>query len=298
MADENGGQQEQLNLGGTGAPNPAGQGGGEAAPEWAAGLDPDLRGLVQTKGWKGPADALKSYVGLEKVIGADKVVLPPKGADGNPDWSKFDWGKLGRPESADKYAFKVPDGVTVSETDKAFQAHMAPILHAAGLAQWQVDKLTGAFSEFSGKLASGRDGKIDQEYSAAETALKAEWGLAFDQKLDTANRAIRQFGGPEVVKALNDSGLGRNPAMIKAWAKIGEAFAEDGNMPAGETAGGTVTPAEAEKQHAALLNEAAVAMKDGKSHPGWDKTHPEYAEWQAKKSRLAAMAWPEQKSAA
>ena len=278
---------------------------GNAAPpgngaDWTGSLEPDLKGLVQTKGWKGPADVLKSYAGLEKLVGADKVVLPPKGADGNPDWSKFDWGKIGRPESHDKYAFKSPEGYTQTETDKAFQAHMAPILHKAGLAQWQVDELAGGFSAFSAKLGTDRVQMSEMKATEADGILHQRFGLAYDQKMDQANRGIRFAGGQPLVQKLKTYGiLGPNGEVLDAdiaemFSKIGGAFSEDGDMPQGE-ATATMTPKDAESQHASMIAEAATALKDGKSHPGHDNSHPEYRAWQDKKSRLAAMAWPEKK---
>jgi hypothetical protein len=45
-----------------------------------------------------------------------------------------------------------------------------------------------------------------------------------------------------------------------------------------------------------MLFEAAKALAQNESHPGHDKAHPGYAAWQAKKSSLAAQAWPDDSS--
>lgn len=112
-----------------------------AAPSsWIDGLDADHRRVAELKGWKTPGDAVKGYAHLEKALGADKLALPAKGADGNRDFAAWDgWAQLGRPAKADDYRF--------ANGADPLAAAMRPALHAAGLAQWQVDKISGAFTE-------------------------------------------------------------------------------------------------------------------------------------------------------
>ena len=48
--------------------------------DWQAGLEDDLAGLVQQKGWHSAKDVLASYRNLEKMLGGDRLALPRKDA--------------------------------------------------------------------------------------------------------------------------------------------------------------------------------------------------------------------------
>jgi len=216
---------------------------GAAALDWKTSLPDEVKPLAQAKGWKSPAEALKSYVHLERLVGADKIALPPKDSHGNRDWSKWDgWSALGRPEAPERYVFKTAAGKTAagsagpaesaaSPVDREFQQHMAPLLHRAGLAQWQVDLLAEGMDGFSQRFRGRSQAREAEELSAAEAELRREWDQSFDRHLDLANRAVRQFGGPELARALGQSGLGRNPAVVRAFARIGAMLAEDSGLP-------------------------------------------------------------------
>jgi hypothetical protein len=202
------------------------------APDWRATLPDELRPLAQAKGWKSPAEALKSYAHLERLVGADKIALPPRDAQGQRDWSKWEgWAALGRPEAPERYAFKGAPGGSPAAADREFQQHMAPLLHRAGLAQWQVDLLAEGLDGFGAQARERSQRRAEEELSAAAAELRREWDQSFDRQLDLANRAVRQFGGADLVRALSQSGLGRNPAVVRAFARIGAALAEDGGTP-------------------------------------------------------------------
>src|ERR1700744_2257527 len=47
----------------------ASAGGSAATVDWSTGLSEDLRGYAANKGWKGPADIVESYRGMEKLLG-------------------------------------------------------------------------------------------------------------------------------------------------------------------------------------------------------------------------------------
>jgi hypothetical protein len=285
--------------GGAAAPPAGGQppaGGGAAIP---FGLSQDHVAVLQSKGWfnNGNVDVGKlvdGYVNVEKAIGADKLVLPPKGADGSRDWTKWDgWTQLGRPEKPEAYQVKVPDGYQLTDTDKAFHQAILPLAHQAGLSQSQLDILAEGFNGFSGQLRGNSEAAVAREVEAAESALRQKFGAAFDVKLDIANRAMEHFFGKELIAAVDKAGLGRNAAFVEKMAALGELMAEDNKLPGGgKPSGGALDPAAAQKEIAAMESAALAAMQKGESHPGHDKTHPEYAAWQEKRRGLYAMADP------
>jgi len=269
----------------------ANAGGAAAGGDWISTLSPDLRPVVEAKGWKTPGDALTSYVNLERTVDLDKVPLPPKAADGTRDWTKADdlFKALGRPEEPGKYAFKMPAGAPATDTDKAFHGAMAPLLHKAGLAQWQVDILAEGFNGFGAQTAEQAQQRNVDATKAAETVLRQKFGGAYDAKIDGASRLARQYGGDGILAELDKAGFGRNPALVEMMANIYDAIAEDGALP-GEKKGaaGALAPAEAKAQIAQMEGDKAqVAILE-------DKNHPEHQAMVEKRSRLYAMAYPEQ----
>lgn len=256
-----------------------------AALDWRSTLPEDIRPLAQAKGWKSPAEALKSYAHLERLVGADKIALPPKDAQGNRDWSKWDgWSAIGRPEAPDKYAFRMPEGHTATEGDRAFQAHMAPLLHKAGLAQWQVDVLAQGLEGFGHQQRDGLSRQTQQAYAASVEELQRDWGTSFDRHLDLANRAVRRFGGPDLVRALSASGLGHHPAVVRAFARMGATLAEDsGGLPGDAGSGRGSGSARAEIQRLKADPQFQTAFLN-RLHPGHEQAMSKMLSLQAQAS--------------
>ena len=62
-----------------------------------------------------------------------------------------------------------------------------------------------------------------------ETEARADTeigGAKYDASVGLAVAGLKAYGSPKLVEALNTSGLGSHPEMIKAWAKIGKAVGE------------------------------------------------------------------------
>lgn len=261
-------------------------------------VTPDLRGLIETKGWhkdaQGPHQLLervaKGYADLERTVGLDKIALPPAGADGKRDWSKADqvFKALGRPDKPEYDVLKAADGM--SEADKATRTRLATAVHKAGLAPWQVEIVAQELAAMNGEQAGATDAEVTAQTQATETALKGKWGAAFDAKMHAANTAISRMGEGMVDK-IDKSGLGRDAQFIEFMAGIGAFFLEDGTTPpggGGGSNGATLTPAQAQAELDQMYaNPATLAALQ-------DKSHPEYAALNAKKLRLNAMIYPEQ----
>jgi hypothetical protein len=293
-AGPNGGAGGQAT--GTGAPgggqsNGAVAPGAAAAPDWIGGLDPAGRETVAAKGWKTPADVIGSYAQLEKVIGRDRVALPPKNDKGERDWSKWDgWSQLGRPDAPEAYQFQVPEGVALTDADKAFHAAMAPVLHQAGLAQWQLDILAGGFSQFAGKQAEETAAERAKAGKNGEKFLRAEWGQAYDANIAVAQGIVRNFGEKELKAELEATGLANSPRLAKLLVKLAEHVPHEGGALVGDKSGGgfgALSPAAAEAKIAEM--EADPAQRKILN----DRAHPEHKALVARRSEFYRAAHPE-----
>lgn len=205
---------------------------------WVAGLrEEDNRTLVEAKQWKSADDAIKSYRDLEAHAG--KAVTVP-GADATAeDWNAF-YGKLGRPESPDKYELKlnteaVPQDFPYDEKS-AIEFRTWP--HEAGLSPQQAQSL---HDKFVGQQAGVFTSTLEQRAKAegdAHRAITSQWGDpdtdGYKHNLEYTSRAINQLGLKEsLVKGgiLSSQGSVLDPTVAFALAKVGkEMYGEDSTV--------------------------------------------------------------------
>ncbi|MCX7354764.1 MAG: hypothetical protein NTY59_08050 [Alphaproteobacteria bacterium] len=262
----------------------------ETAVHWTGTLAPELKALAAHKGWRGPEDALRSYAHLERAFGADKVALP--GKDAKPeDWDAL-YTRLGRPTAPEQYDLADvarPDGMPWNaEGERAMLREM----HAAGLSNRQARHLLSKYAEMQGGAWSTAASHGARRVEDAQTALRRDWGAAFDAKSDLANRAFRLAFGDGLDEArqlrLADSSfLGDHPSLVRAFARLGESLAEHPMAGAKGGAHLSATPEEARAEIARMHGEPATMRALT------DRAHPEYAVMVAKRDRLYRLAYPE-----
>jgi len=183
--------------------------------------DPSL-GQVQSV-----EDLAKSYVHAQKLVGKDKIALPTDEND-TEAWNDV-LSKLGRPDSPDDYqlpevsedsAVKMPEGM-----DQWFKTKA----HELGLTNKQARELWGGYvSEVAEKEVQNLQTHAQQQRQEAEKQLKSEFGNAFQEKLQDAREALKQYDvDGSVAQALDRTGAGNDPGVVKMLAQIGEQFRED-----------------------------------------------------------------------
>ncbi len=276
--------------GGQGGQQDGRQQGGNA-PDWTAAItNADVRTMVQTKGYKSPDDLGLAYINAEKAIGADKIALP--GKDAKPeDWNPV-FERLGWPKEAKGYEFKKPDKLPdgFAYDDKLGEAFRG-MAHKHRLTATQAAGVHDDFVAMMAEVHTRNAGDIQVRNFEGRQALEKEFGAAAATKFEAANRALKFFGGEDVVKVLEKAGLQSDPAMVKAWAKIGEALGEKGaaGMGGGGKGNFSMTPDEAKAEIAKVRGEAASKS----DHALNDRKHPEHKAMVEKMNSLYAMAYPE-----
>jgi len=102
----------------------------------------------------------------------------------------------------------------------------------------------------------------------AETAMRRDWGDAYDDNLALARRAAERLFGPEVGEmVLADGGvLGNDPRFLKGLAAVGRMLGEDGflSATAGED-GRKSVEARLDELHAKGLDALTPAERDEKA---------------------------------
>lgn len=212
--------------------------------EWFKNFNDDLKGYVQTKGFKDPQAVVESYKNFEKLMGApkDKLLKLPEKADA-PEWNDV-YAKLGRPADAKEYKFDLP-----KESDPAFEAWARENFHKLGLTKNQAENLMKGYVELSTNQAKLSTEARQTELKAQEDSLKKEWGSAFDQNTQVAKKAATQFGIDGKMIDTLEAAMGYDGVMKflqNIGSKIGEASYVGSNSPKGFS--GILTPEQARNE--------------------------------------------------
>ena len=128
-----------------------------------------------------------------------------------------------KPAAPEKYEFTPPEG---QELDANALAVFEPIAKELGLSQEQAQKLVDIYPQIQQQQAEAWSKQVS-DWGEQVKADKEIGGDKFNASVGAAQRALDQFGNPELREYLNASGLGNHPALVRFCAKVGKAMAED-----------------------------------------------------------------------
>lgn len=253
---------------------------GNAHTDWRSSLPEEIRDHASLKNIQDPVALAKSYVNAQKLIGAEKISIPGKHAT-EDDWKQV-YTKLGLPETADKYEVKFKDTVTL---DQNFATEFKDVAFKSGILPKQAQALADWFSQANEQSEAKFAEQIKVQTEKNINALKEEWGVAFDNKLRTAQKVVAKFGDEKINAFIENSGLGNNPDFIKFVAKIGETFKEDSEVNPGSNGIPAMTPKDAIA--------AANKIIGDTSHPYHQKGHINHQAAIKEVQDLFKMAYPQ-----
>jgi hypothetical protein len=225
----------------TPAPTPAPTPTPTPAPwyQGTTGLDAELTGHIQNKGWHNltPAEAAvaaaRSHREAERTLGLradhDVVMVPKNQAAG--DMAPV-WEKLGKPKAATDYDFadvKFPDGSPLPDD---FANFMREKLFAANLPKSTATDVARAIAEYVAKDEAGEAALRADALAADKAALAKSWGSNQAANLLVAQNAVRALGlEPETVATLEGVvGYGK---VMEMFRQIGSRIGEDAFVTAG-----------------------------------------------------------------
>ena len=208
-------------------------------------------------------DLGKGYINLEKLLGREKVPKPTSDED-EEGWKR--WYDAIRPEAPDKYEFKRPTLPSDLPYDEDAEKHFRDWAHINGLSKKQATNLYDSYVKTQIERHSAWDTSRKQERSTVESNLRREYGGQYDQKLNLAKNALRQFADPDYYKYLDESGQGNDPRMIRMWIKVGEQVVGEtklkGNAPQGVAVGD--------------LDRAISDFREKYKEPLFNRDHPDH----------------------
>lgn len=209
-------------------------------PAWTAQLDKDLQANERLTSFKTIGEMGKALLDLE---GKSKDAITVPGENATDEERAAFYGKLGRPEAAEKYAFTNPVELPEGYTPEV-EAVMKGIFFKANMTATQAEMVN---AEYVALLKQGQEMQQQQQKEATDKAintLKDEWkGDAFKENSALAVRAFAKFGGDEAKTfieetKINGLPLGDHPVFLKIFAGIGKAISDDSSYSGrGGTAG-------------------------------------------------------------
>jgi len=150
-------------------------------------------------------------------------------SDEGDEQAPGDKGEPGQSDQEGELQITLPDGAEINE-DLMGQFK-------------QIASEIGLNSETASKLADWYVGQQTKEVEALQNQGKA-WmtelsgdpdfgGKNLEATVSQAKKALIRFGGEEVARGLAEMGLGNYPPLVKAFARVGRAIAEDNSGPGG-----------------------------------------------------------------
>lgn len=145
----------------------------------------------------------------------DKANTEPKGDD-----------KKSVSAAPEKYEFTAGKD---QELDKEAVAAFEPIAREIGLSNEQAQKIVDVYgSTIMPQIAKQQEAAWQKQVTEWAETVKADKELGSVESIGNAQKAMDQFGTPELKQYLNDSGLGNHPELFRIFSKIGKAMSEDG----------------------------------------------------------------------
>lgn len=170
------------------------------------------------------AEPQSSILGAQPATAADAPAQPPAADPAKPVDKPDDAPAPVVPEA---YAFKdLPDGYAISDQQLA---EVTPLFKELNLTQEQADKLMAFDAKRA--LAAEQSGLEQRQglVTGWEKSLREDasfGGANFDANVGVAQKALAQFGTPELSTMLKESGLGSHPEVVRLFHRIGQQLAE------------------------------------------------------------------------
>lgn len=162
-----------------------------------------------------------------------------KPADGDKPADKPDDKEQKQEGAPEKYEFTAGEGV---ELDTEALKDFEPVARELNLTNEQAQKLVDAYPKILAGVQQRQAEAWQKQTEGWAETVKADKEIGGDKltaNLSAAQRALEQFGDPELKEYLDSTGLGNHPALVKAFIKVGKAMSEDKVVTGGHESGGS-----------------------------------------------------------
>lgn len=224
--------------------------------QWYSNLSEEYRNHPSIQKFTDANGLAKSYLGLESLMGRDKVPVP-KGADDATAWSIYN------------KAFNVPDSIEgydikVEGLDENNLNGLKELMLKNHISNDVAQELINAHIEDFKQYENAKIQKSNQEAEEATKALKAEWGLKYDENIKAAKNFLEKMSDSKEDFEYFNGKIGNDVHFIKLLSKMGNSISEGslGGFEA-QSGGFTKTPAEAKAELDKIMSDPSDAYWAG-----------------------------------
>ena len=166
---------------------------------------------VTQKGWKEPADVLKSDTELEKMSsGRVKMPTPESSAEEQRAFCQ----KTGCQENPDGYEIQLGEEAAKFRNE-GIENELKGVAHEMGVSKQ-------AFEAIVGKYYETMQMDMAKSLEQGEASLKEEFGDKYDENMNIAQRFAKEACSPEFLEIMDSTGLGNNPVILKEFMNLGK----------------------------------------------------------------------------
>lgn len=212
-------------------------------PAWTAQLSGELRENQSLTSFQNISEMGKAYLNTRGEVTElqeklSSAILKP-GENATPEDLEAYYASLGRPENAEMYSFKAPEGLPEGAYNAETEAAFKQLAFQNGLTDQQANQLHGWFWQ---NMQAGMQATKERTDTAINQ-LKGEWKDKFEANAVMANRAFDKFGGnnEDVQKLVNSHvdgvALKDHPVFAKIFYEISKVISDD-LLSDGESHGG------------------------------------------------------------
>lgn len=237
------------------------------------GLDDDTKAYLETKSYKGPKDVVKALRGAEKLIGGEKIAVPPDDPEKHGDWLKESGlaKRLGIPEEPTGYDVKPPEFAEEVKGhiayDDARHGRLLDTAHKLNLTPAQVQGVLGFYSAEIAADAQAYATEAQADEQTMQTTLKREWGESYDQNVTAALEVAAEVGLDEVaVESLRVGKVIGSTQLTKLLHELAIARGNDTLKGGGKGGGGSGMTPQQELDAFKAKNVEALTKHDHPEH--------------------------------
>jgi len=231
---------------------------------WLSSLDETYQQDPLINKFASANELAKSHISAQRMIGADKVVIP--GQSATPDEWRAVYQKLGAPQDPANYELEQTDVFDETSFD-AFKNKA----YELGLSNQQAKEIAGLYAD---QVNTGRqvlEQRAEEVRFSGEQELRQQFGDHFDQRLEMARSASQTVMNENDLKIFSEVQLadgrllGDHPAIVRAFTKVAELLGEDNLV--GETTEMVMSSQDAKQRYNEVVQQGS---------PYWDKFHAEH----------------------
>ena len=170
---------------------------------------------------------------------AGKTAADPNAGATDPNAGKTaadpNAGKTEAPVVPEKYEFKLPEGF--QELDGKMVEQFTPIAKELKLSNEQAQKVVDLYAKDLQARAKAADDGWKQIQDGWKKSAKDDaeiGGQNYDAAVARGRKAIQALGTPALAQALDQTGVGDHPEIIRFFSKVGRAI-EEGKIQIGNT---------------------------------------------------------------